>query len=292
MTVYIYSASANTWPADPKAPELKTTVKELWGKSYRRLSHFIELAMVGAKRCVDKAPAAIEPQCKVLFTTGQGNISQVAKVTRQIFKDLQPPMPFDFMHITNNMAPFYVAQALQLNSSNLTVAHRAFAFESAVDLATLNLATAKGQYLIGAVDECAYPLTEHRRRLGLSQDTQLAEGSHWLLVGSEPQHAIARLELCRFYPSRNTLLAYLSRQPPPDSLVLAFGHRIDAAERQLLMQDLDVVEVYDYAAQTGYHDTAAAYAVTSFIESHSQQTLLYINKSPQLRYSAVSIRVY
>ncbi len=38
--------------------------------------------------------------------------------------------------------------------------------------------------LVGSVDVATAPLQEHRRRLHLAVDTPLAEGSHWLWLGS------------------------------------------------------------------------------------------------------------
>lgn len=291
MSVYIYATSANVWPAEPKAPELKTLVKELWGKSYRRISHFIELSLVGAKRCADRAPIPIDAGCNLIFTTGQGNISQVANLTREIFKEQQPPMPFAFMHITNNMAPFYVAQALGLTSSNLTVAHRAFPFETAIELATIQMTTPHSQCLVGAVDECAYPLHDHRRRLGLSPNAPLSEGSHWLLLGSESHHAVAQIEFRHFCRSQQALVSELASHNWYESVVLSCGFGIGGEEQQWWRQELKIEQVYDYRPQAAYHDTAAGYGIASFIETHSKQTLIHINKSGRQRYSAVCVRV-
>jgi hypothetical protein len=291
MSVYIYATSANVWPAEPHAPELKALVKELWGKSYRRISHFIELSLVGAKRCTDRAPIPIDTDCNLIFTTGQGNISQVASLTREIFKEQQPPMPFAFMHITNNMAPFYVAQALGLTSSNLTVAHRAFPFETAIDLAGLQMKTPRSQCLVGAVDECAYPLHDHRKRLDLAPDTPLGEGSHWLLLGTDPQHAIAQIEFCYFYHSQQALFSELANHKWHQAVTLSCGFGIDDNEQQWWQQQLNIEQVYDYRPQAAYHDTAAAYGIASYIETHSKQSLIHINKSSQQRYCAVCVTV-
>ena len=292
--LYIYAASANIWPVDQHPLELKQLVKELWGKSYRRICHFIELALVGAKRCVTGTSVPIEPDCDLVFASGQGNVSQVVKVTQQIFKEHQPPMPFDFMHIPNNMAPFYVAQALELNSSNLTVAHRAFPFETAVDLVCMSSAPGK-QYLIGAVDECAFPLEQHRLRLNLPADTLLAEGSHWLLTGGDVKHAIAQVEFCIFASSLDDLLLCLAEQDTGANSTLACGFGINVQEQQALSQQLNLKNTYDYRQVAAYHDTAAAYAIASFIDSSTDEqrirTLIHINKSSQQRYCAIAVTV-
>jgi len=292
MSIYIYASSGNVWPAESQAPELKDLVKSLWGKSYRRINHFIELTLVGARRCVDRTPNPIAAHCSLVFTTGQGNISQVANLTRQIYKDHQPPMPFAFMHITNNMAPFYVAQALGLSSSNLTIAHRSFPFETALNVATLQLQAPGSQCLVGAVDECAYPLEEHRQRLGLAPDTPLAEGSHWLMLGSDPQQAVAQLEFSYFCDARQALSAQLARHEwKSEEAVLSCGFGVTAQEQQWWQEQLNIHRGYEYRQQAAYHDTVTAYAVTSFIETHSKHTLIHIDKSKQQRYCAVGIKV-
>lgn len=288
---YIYAASANVWPAEPQVPDLKPLVTALWGKSYRRISHFIELALVGAKRCVDKAVIPVNAQCDLLFATGQGNVSQVVKVTRKIFREHEAPMPFDFMHITNNMAPFYVAQSLGVTSSNLTVAHRAFTFETAMDLAQLQMAASDRQCLIGAVDECAYPLSDHRRRLDLPQHAPLAEGSHWLLLGTSPQNAVAQIDICWFARAQQELMQRLRAYNFSAPVSLACGFGIDDEERQWWQQQLTIDRYYDYRRRTAYHDTAAAYAIASFVEQSANHTLVHINKSPQQRYCVLAVTV-
>jgi hypothetical protein len=241
----------------------------------------------------------VEAHCGLLFTTGQGNISQVAKVTQQIFKEHEPPMPFDFMHITNNMAPFYVAQGLGLTSSNLTIAHRAFPFETAMDLAAFQTRLCNTPCLIGTVDECAFPLSEHRQRLALPPGTPLAEGSHWLLLGSEPDHAIARMEFCDFCDSKKRLLDQLLHLPLLQlvdhelsaPVWLSFGFAVDNEEQQWWQNQLNIQQVYDYRQLTAYHDTAAAYGMTSFIERYPKQTVIHINRSSQQRYAVLCITV-
>lgn len=296
-TVFIYSACANSWKVEEGAPVLKTLVKDLWGKGYRRISHFIELALVGSKRCIDQSKVEVSPQCDVVFTTGQGNISQVIKVTKGIFVDKQPPMPFDFMHITNNMAGFYVAQALGLNSSNLTVSHRAFPFETAIDLALLQIKThvqneQQGQqFLLGAVDECAFPLSQHRQRLQLADNVPLAEGSHWLLLGNNPEQAIAKILFCEFYSSQGELLQSLKQRDLAPDFFLSCGYGIEPEETPLLKQQLGSENYYIYVQDTAYHDTAAAYGISSFIEKHNNQTIVHINKSRQNRYCVLGIEV-
>ncbi len=280
--LYIYAASRQTWPVTDQAPDLKPLIAELWGGKLRRLNHFIHLALAGAGHCARSVDARIAPQCELLFVS-PGNIAQVISVSQRILRDRQPPMPFDFMNITNNMAPFYVAQALGLAGGGLTLAHRTLPFETALHLAMFQAsqAGAAAQYLLGAVEECVFPLQHHRRQLGLPAQTPMAEASHWLWTGNAPANARARFTYCAFADSDAALAQCLAELPPARNLRLAFGFGVEAQAQAQIMQHFAAGTLNDYRGDTGYHATAPAGVAAAF----SGGALLHINRTPQGRYA-------
>ncbi|WP_455206086.1 hypothetical protein [Kaarinaea lacus] len=291
---YIYSASANVWPLEDQQPELKAVVKDLWGKSYRRINHFIELALVGAKRCADQVSDSIPADTGVFLCSGQGNVERVAAVTEQIFRQHEAPMPFDFMNITNNMAGFYIAQGLGLHSSNMTVAHRQFPFEIALDLAALHMAQTNlpAKALVGAVDQCAFPLSHHRQRLGLEANTPLAEGSHWFLIGTHSSNAVAECCLNAFFSSKEALLKNCFNMDLDKDTVIAFGYGVDEQEATDICNAMQFSRRFDYLDDIAFHNTASAYAFAEFINQKPQQQLLHISADGKGRYSCWQIKAY
>lgn len=290
---YIYATSTNIWLVDEKAPDLELVVKELWGKRIRRINRFIELALVGAKRCVGASPIPIESSFNLILATSRGNVAQVTDTMRQMFTKQRAPMPFDFMNITNNMAGFYIAQGLNLNSSNLTLAHRTFAFESMLDIATLQFEneTNKSYCLVGTVEQCAFPLYQHRQRLGVARDASLAEASHWMLIGNDQGHAIAKCLFIGFFKSMDDFAESVIEYGLDAGTVLSCGFGVANEDLDTITEKLNLSQYYHYQEHSPCHETEAAYAVNSFIEKFPKQDLLFVNEDEKGRYSAVLINV-
>jgi hypothetical protein len=289
---YIYGAAARVWPVEESPPDLKPEIQALWGKRFRRVNHFIELALIGAKSCLARSREALTRDCDIYLATEQGNVADVAKITETLFKRLESPMPLEFLNVPNNMAGFYLAQGLGVHSSNLTVAHRAFPFETALDIAMFNIAASRKtdpRALVGGVEECAYPLAQHRLRMGLAAHTPLAEGSSWLYIGGNARQAPARCEWVKFFPDRNCLLADLQSLSLPSSTYLAGGYGMDETSLNDLASAAGIDKRYDCRDVAPYHDTHCAYTVASFIVDHQGHLLVHVNRDARDRYAAVCI---
>ncbi len=179
-----YAASAGDSPAD-----IKSLLREEGGPRLRRSSRLTELALLGALRCIRQVPALHE-QCALFLASAQGNVGDTVSLLQQIVRDGLEPMPFTFINVSSNMAGHAVAQALGLQGKNYALARHHGAFDSALELACLEVQTGKAPMaLIGVVEECAWPLVDQRRRLGVDGEVRLAEQSSWLLLSSEPDTA-------------------------------------------------------------------------------------------------------
>jgi hypothetical protein len=294
QAAYIYGTAAHVWPVKESQPDLSAQIQAAWGKRFRRVNHFIELAMVGAKSCLAQLQEPLASDCDVYVATEQGNVASVASIIEALFKHQESPMPLEFLNVPNNMAGFYIAQGLGLHSSNLTIAHRAFPFETALDIAMFNIATSyktNARALVGGVEECAYPLAQHRQRMGIPADTLLAEGSSWLYMGNESQYALATCEWVKFFPDYNALQTYLQNNHLPPSTYLAGGYGVDKLALDNLANKLGIDNRYDCQANAPYHDTYCAYVIASFISAHQGQNLLFINRDKHDRYVAVRISI-
>lgn len=189
---------------EPPAP-LREQVRAVVPDPPRRISRIIELSLIGAHRCMHGRRA--EPHCPLYLALTHGCVADgVSLVTTVARGGL--PTPVGFINLSSNMAGFYVAATLGVHGPNQAVAADEFSLECALELADLGPGHG-GQALIGAVEECAWPLAEHRARLGLPPDRPLTESSHWLFLDQACAEPIATVQWVRRYPDAAAALAAL-----------------------------------------------------------------------------------
>ena len=181
----LYCAVAEDRPAD-----LLQQLQAVGGPRLRRSNRYIALSLLGALDCV--RGQQLLPDCAVYLSSGLGNVAETVAMLQPVLCEGLAPMPFSFINVSNNMAGFTLAQQLGLHGRNLAVARRGGAFGAALELALRDLRSGRvPQALVGAVDECVWPLAAHRQRLGLAADAPLLEGSAWLLLAPADAQADA-----------------------------------------------------------------------------------------------------
>ncbi len=162
-------------------PSLDADLKRLCGERPRRVDRFIELALLGSARCV--AGQALKSDCGVYLGSSFGPIASNIASQVTMFREKDPPKPFDFMNTLGAAAGFHVARNLKLGGQNLFVARRGAALEAALALAEADLALGVvSQALVGVVEEVTLPLDQHRLRRGLAPAAPAVEVSHWVLL--------------------------------------------------------------------------------------------------------------
>lgn len=181
--------------------DLKPILKQALARPPRRLSRFIQLAMIGAAHCV--GDRALAPDTDICLTSGSGDFDVTFDVLTRVLRDRQAPKPLSFINTVSNAACYYLTKQFDLHGASTFVSRRAFALESAFAQALLN-ARAFGQTasLVGGVDVLTQPFDTHAERLGVSEQTPLAEGAHWFLIGqaAESDAPLGWLEDVRFFP--------------------------------------------------------------------------------------------
>ncbi len=161
--IYIHAIGTHNTIPDNKLPDLKIELKVLSGKVYRRIDHFIQLAIIGAHKAVAGLETA--PQTALYMTSGQGDMMVFDRVRRQRYFEKMLSKPVDFVNLSSNTAAFYVASHLGLNGRNLFLAHYHFPVQMTMLLAQndINLGKEKA-ILVGGVDEWV-PKPELARKL-------------------------------------------------------------------------------------------------------------------------------
>jgi 3-oxoacyl-(acyl-carrier-protein) synthase len=138
--------------------------------------------LIAAARCAQAR--TLPSDTAVYFASGRGDLETTVEIMTQLFREGQTPKPLGFVNTVSNAACFYVAQLLGLQSRSNYVCNRYFAFESALQLAVLDLQCgAVTSALVASIDVTTAPVHEHRQRLGLRATAALAEGSHCVWLG-------------------------------------------------------------------------------------------------------------
>lgn len=183
MQARLLASGLRCYRAEEEAVDLLALLHQSGGPRLRRSNRYIALTLLGARACVQGR--SLDRECGVYLGSGLGNIAETVAMMVPVLEQGDAPMPFSFINVSSNMAGFTLAQQFSLHGRNLAVARRDNAFAAALELALRDLHAGRvGQALVGAVDECVWPLDRHRQRLQLPSQTPLIEGSGWLLLTS------------------------------------------------------------------------------------------------------------
>ncbi|MDB5471091.1 MAG: hypothetical protein JWR84_2651 [Caulobacter sp.] len=260
--------------------DLKPILKATLGQPVRRIGRFISLALIGAARCLEgKTPP---PDTAVYFTTGSGDFEVTVEVMEHLFRDGFPPKPLSFINTVSNAACFYVAKSFGLTGRSTCIGSRAFGFETALQLALLDLKMGTiRSALIGSADIVLQPVAIHRQRLAQAPDAPLGEAAHWLWLTADGEGGA--LPDCRFFASREDLMAWMGGFDP-DSTVLGLGEGLDDDRFSLS-------RTFDYRTGRPYYDSRTAAAPSAFLtQAGSGETMLHVSTDGAGRYAAFTVR--
>ena len=293
MSWQIYATGDHYHAVSDTPPELKALTQAATGKAFRRIGRFIQLALIGASRCVLGKPLA--PETGVYFASGRGDLELTLEIMTQLFRDAQTPKPLSFVNTVSNAACFYLAQHLSLQARSNFVCNRYFAFESVLQLAALDLELGTvNSALVGSVDIATAPLAEHRQRLGLSLDTLMGEGSHWLWLGpiDDNRPRLGELVAAQHCVDRHELLEWIKQQNlPNEQCQIAAGQFINADDFAQVQTASGLHQPCACRTQRGYYDSHSGAVINEFLVSAVPATyLLHINADDEQRFSAMLVK--
>lgn len=132
---------------------------------YRRLSRIIKMSMVASKICLQDAK--IENPDAIITGTGLGCLEDTENFLMEILEkneELLSPTPF--IQSTHNTISSQIAVLLKCYGYNITFAHRAFSFESALlDSLMFIEENLNSNVLLGGVDEITPRLSKIKNHL-------------------------------------------------------------------------------------------------------------------------------
>ncbi len=287
MKILAHSHVSHTVTDAP--PPLKELVKGATGSHVRRIGRFIQLALIGAGRCVQAHDLAKDTS--VYLSSGRGDLEVTLEVLADMVERGLPPKPLSFINTVSNSSCFYVAKTFGLHGSSQFVTRRHAPLESALQLAMLDLTHNNTRTaLVGTVDIVTLPLTDHRERLALAADTPIGEGSHWLLLAGDAHagDALAHIDTVLTFPD-STALASWWRNNSGDltQAALAAGQHLGESGIARIQSITGINTTLDYRSNLPWYDSQAGSAIEAFINQSDITQLFYVDTDPQGRFSVI-----
>ena len=180
-----------TAPADEHSASLRALLRERLANPPRRINRLIELALIGAADCIGEQRLA--PETPVMLALSSGCVADSWQLLGDALNEV-PAMPVRFINVSGNMTGFYVAQSFGLEGSCQVVSRETGAWAAALELAAVDPGCRRGA-LVAALEEAAWPMDQHRERLGLDRQVPVLETSAWLRLARDGEAAIGELSL-------------------------------------------------------------------------------------------------
>ena len=260
-----YYAEASDKPID-----FKPLVLEHSGRHVRRITRFIQLALIGAGKCVGQA--SLPENTAVYLASGSGDIGVASDVMAEMLRDSEAVRPLSFVNAVSNSACFYIAKRYGLKAQSCFVSRTHASFQAALELASLDMTLGRVESaLVGGVDIVGHPLELHWRRLKLEHGTPVGEGSHWLWLSTE-EYQGPKLETVRFFSDHGAMKAWLNKK-----------------QSQAMSDEVIVIE--NHLQPRAFYPTRSSAVVSDFLNQSSKQTtMIHIQGDGEGRFAAIEIR--
>lgn len=270
---------------------LKPVIKQLGGKSIRRITRFVQLALAGALECC--RGTELKKNTGVYLSSCRGDTSVTVELLDELICERQPPNPITFVNSVSNAACFQVASMLGLESRSSFVTNHYDPLVAAARLAQIDLQDGSmPTALVGSVDCLTLPLSSHRQRMEVEQTRQVGEASHWLLLGQPDVDAPAAgwIEFIGQFPDRAALLAGLQQLQLADGDLLGIGQHLDND----ILPDLKSAGLNRQMRYCGedqlHYDSPTGEGIIRFLQERDEPRMIHINSDPSERYSVVVVK--
>lgn len=264
--------------------KLKTELKQLAGKTIRRIDSLTRLALIGALRCCHSQP--LPERCGLIMTSQYGSLNNSLSVLQEIFQQGSAPSPLKFVNTVSNAASFHIAAQLQLSNNNIFIAREHFALEGCLKLARQDINNNHvDAVLIGLVAEIGLPLSIHRQRLELPQDQQAQAASCWFLlaknlIGKTP---VVQLTDVAEPMDQSQLQLWLKTISLPINRLL-FGSEVSEDLQAMITAKLQPTQKHLITHHCEY--SSALYLAQELQCLSTSDTLLFIDSNRHQQYSA------
>lgn len=277
--------------AEARLPDLKRLVNESSKVPVRRVTRFVQLALIGAGRCCRGID--VSPDTAVYVSSCRGDTEVTAGLLRDLIGRNEPPSPVTFVNSVSNAACFHVARALALHGRSNFVTNRYDPITAALKTAYVDIARGETRTaLVGSVDACSTPLAEHRQRTQVAEGVVIGEGSHWLLVAgeSDPRPALASISSIVNLSSWEKMREWLEAGHFDGNTVLAPGQHLSEAETSELCELTGITQLFLYRKTLPHYDSQTGAGIEAFIRHGEEaRSMLHVNTDPSGRYSLLRV---
>lgn len=271
------------------APDLKSLVRESTGVAVRRVTRFVQLALIGAGRCAQTVE--LPTGTAVYFSSCRGDIDVTVELLNDVIRQREMPGPLTFVNSVSNAACFHVASVLGLKGRSNFITNRFDPLAAALKSAWVDLVRGEVEMaLVGSVDVSSNPLEHHRRRVALEDNQPAGEASHWLLVTPSPgqRQSLARIIALEKFCDWAEFGSWLEARQFCDGTLLAPGQHLSAATAWAILEKGGLKGEFTYRESLPYYDSQIGAAIEHFIAS-TLPALLHVNSDPSGRFSVVLI---
>jgi hypothetical protein len=272
-------------------PPLKTLALEATGVPARRISRFVELALIGAGRCVNGR--CLPADTATYVTSVRGDLETTLGALVQVCEHHRSPAPFTFINSVGTSVGFQIAASFALKGRSQFVTRRYAPLEAALRLAALDLADGSVRTaLVGSAEMCTAPIGAHRARIDAPPGLPLGEGSHWLLLEGAPTEdaSVGRLRDVRFFADESGLVRHLREcRLDTEAVALAGGQHLRPERLDRVREATGFSRVFDYAEGLPWYDSRTGHGVHRFLSAPVARTLVHVDGDPSGRYALLII---
>ncbi|MGQ9427516.1 beta-ketoacyl synthase chain length factor [Gilvimarinus sp. F26214L] len=271
---------------DDSLPELKEAVRAATGVAVRRVTRFVQLALIGAGRCASGQD--LPADTAVYFASCRGDTQVTVELLEDMVGRRELPGPLTFVNSVSNAACFHVARALGLHDRSNFITNRFDPITAALKCAWLDVLRGEVRSaLVGSVDSCSTPLSDHRQRTQRPPDATVAEASHWLLLGNaaDPRPALAWVRAVKNFSNWEGLHQWL-RAGDFRAAELAPGQHLQPVDQERILRTTGIDQVWRYRQELAGYDSATGAAIEGFI-ARGARSMLHVNSDPAGRFSVV-----
>jgi hypothetical protein len=281
----IVAAGSYSHEVTGEPPSLKALAREATGVSVRRIGRFVQLALIGAGRCVNGR--ALPAETATYFTSCRGDLDTTLDTLVRMCERDQPPTPFAFVNTVGNSACFHVAQIFAVRGRSQFVTRRYGPLESALRIAALDMAQGGVRTaLLGSAEICTVPLAAHRARIGIAPGISVGEASHWFLLTADEEFGapIGVVRSVRSFTDDDALRQHLVQlQLDPDGATLAQGQHLSSDRFERAREAAGVGDVFAYRDGLPWYDSQAGHGIHRFLTAGRARTLVHLDGDPSGR---------
>lgn len=265
---------------------LKADLRRYTDFFFRRVNRFILLSLTGVHRCVHGKK--IDAHTAVYLSTENGNLGDTETVLHQLYRENSFPKPFNFINTMSNTASFYVAQSLKTLGRSITVSSKNVSFERGLELAMVDFGLGHvSEALVGGVDEAVFSREYFSKKYDASyHSAKLLDGSSWLYLTAEQAGAMGKITDIKTFAVEEEAVSW-AREASCARSVIAFGILMTPADKRKWKKEFPAAAEMDYINEHGFYDTAASFAISSFIAEGNGRTMVHVNRNTQGQYVIV-----